>query len=198
MQQLIHHIIEKIELGLLRVIKIKNEYSMGTYGLESNLISELQSLEEFFTSIGQTQEASQISTLRSYIVTAKNGLNPVTLEKLDINKRKILDASIFHCLSQVSIILEEKLEKNTQILDLARRNLTQVVNSLIESENLTIDRLEKLKSIESIEEYWAVLLVESKQIESIQNNLLLDLHKMDISLLLSNIFENKTIIYAKR
>jgi len=173
-----------------KLIEIKNQYSINQYGIEQMLLSLLEQSEVFLNQIGKSALESKVSTLRSYLTTAISGINPHTLDLIRTNKRKIIRSAIFHCLFELSVILETEINEVNDILNDSQKTLSQVVLSLIQAGGLALDDLVKLSSVQDIALLWSSLITENKQIALIDMQLKQNIIKEDIFLLIQNIINN--------
>lgn len=173
---------------LEELIEIKNQYSNNLYGVESKLIMLLEQSEVFFEQIGKNALESKVSTLRSYISSAKSGIDPQSLEIIKTHKRKIVQSATFYCLSELSLILEKEFNEVNSLLTDSEKTLSQIVLSLVQSGIIGLEDLTKMDSVQGIAKFWDSITIENKQIRLIDMQLRQNILKQDIHLLLNNIF----------
>jgi len=173
-----------------KLIEIKNQYSINQYGIEQTLLTLLEQSEVFLNQIGKSALESKVSTLRSYLTTAINGINPHTLGLIKTNKRKIIRSASFHCLFELSVILENEINEVNDTLNDSQKTLSQVVLSLIQAGGLAIEEIVELNSVQDIALLWNSLISENKQIALIDMQLKQNIIKEDIFLLIQNIINN--------
>jgi len=173
-----------------KLIEIKNQYSINQYGIEQTLLTLLEQSEVFLNQIGKSALESKVSTLRSYLTTAINGINPHTLGLIKTNKRKIIRSASFHCLFELSVILENEINEVDDTLNDSQKTLSQVVLSLIQAGGLALEELVELSSVQDIALLWNSLITENKQIALIDMQLKQNIIKEDIFLLIQNIINN--------
>jgi len=173
-----------------KLIEIKNQYSINQYGIEQTLLTLLEQSEVFLNQIGKSALESKVSTLRSYLTTAINGINPHTLGLIKTNKRKIIKSASFHCLFELSVILENEINEVDDTLNDSQKTLSQVVLSLIQAGGLALEELVELSSVQDIALLWNSLITENKQIALIDMQLKQNIIKEDIFLLIQNIINN--------
>lgn len=173
-----------------KLIEIKNQYSINQYGIEQTLLTLLEQSEVFLNQIGKSALESKVSTLRSYLTTAINGINPHTLGLIKTNKRKIIKSASFHCLFELSVILENEINEVNDTLNDSQKTLSQVVLSLIQAGGLAIEEIVELNSVQDIALLWNSLITENKQIALIDMQLKQNIIKEDIFLLIQNIINN--------
>jgi|GEM_PF-2357064 len=173
-----------------KLIEIKNQYSINQYGIEQTLLTLLEQSEVFLNQIGKSALESKVSTLRSYLTTAINGINPHTLGLIKTNKRKIIKSASFHCLFELSVILENEINEVDDTLNDSQKTLSQVVLSLIQAGGLALEEIVELSSVQDIAMLWNSLITENKQIALIDMQLKQNIIKEDIFLLIQNIINN--------
>jgi len=173
-----------------KLIEIKNQYSINQYGIEQTLLTLLEQSEVFLNQIGKSALESKVSTLRSYLTTAINGINPHTLGLIKTNKRKIIKSASFHCLFELSVILENEINEVDDTLNDSQKTLSQVVLSLIQAGGLALEEIVELSSVQDIALLWNSLISENKQIALIDMQLKQNIIKEDIFLLIQNIINN--------
>ena len=173
-----------------KLIEIKNQYSINQYGIEQTLLTLLEQSEVFLNQIGKSALESKVSTLRSYLTTAINGINPHTLGLIKTNKRKIIRSASFHCLFELSVILENEINEVDDTLNDSQKTLSQVVLSLIQAGGLALEEIVELSSVQDIAMLWNSLITENKQIALIDMQLKQNIIKEDIFLLIQNIINN--------
>ncbi len=166
---------------------IKNRYLNNVFGIEQELLDVLEQVEAFFKQIGKNSLESKVATLRTYMMTAISGIDPVSLEIVKVQKRKTIKRAVFYCSQELSTILETELDKLNELLYQCEKTLEQIVLTILQNGNGTAEEILALSSIEDIEVFWSRISNQNEQLNFIDKKLRLEILKEDIYLLFSNI-----------
>lgn len=184
---LIHFKRSNIESKLQKLIILNKDYIQNRYSLEKDVETLLNDTETYFQQIGQTANESRVSSLRTYLETARSGINPETLEIIKTAKRKIIKSSSFHCISTLGVLLEKELVQIDEVLDRNKKTIEQVILSAIQSKIVTENELKQLNDIHDIEVFWNNLKSQQTQVDLIHKKLRLEILNQDIYILLDQI-----------
>lgn len=168
---------------------VKHAYTNNSYGSDENLMTLLEQSEAFFKQIGENTLESRVGTLRSYLHTAREGINPENMEIVRTFRRKVVKSACFYCISELSSLLEKEGEKIGEILNRTRDRISQILLTALQSHALTMAQLEALDSIEKISIFWTQIKESNEQIKVIDKQLKLDILDQDIYLLIDEIIE---------
>ncbi|MDF1698817.1 MAG: hypothetical protein P1U56_23385 [Saprospiraceae bacterium] len=187
MKVLVHYRKSEIEKSLSKLIELKDQYLQNSYGIEKEILDLFHEIEAFFKQIGNTSNESKISSLKIYLDSAIKGINPETLDLVKLNRRKVIKASSFHCLSESSILLENELLEVDQLLKNCYSHLSQLILSVLQSKAITRNELALIKDITQVEALWARLTSSNDQIALINTKLKADVLPQDIVLVLDQV-----------
>jgi len=187
MKVLIHFKKSEIEKSMLDLNVLKSHFVKNKFGVERDLLELLSFLESFFKQVGDSVNESKISRLKIYIDTSIKGINPETLELVKSNKRKIVQASTFHCMSECSSILESELYEIEQLLKKSFSNISQLMLSVLQSRAVSLNQIKELENINQIEAFWNRLISSNDQIALINTKLKTELVSQDIVLVIDQV-----------
>lgn len=171
-------------------IEVNNQYSKNQLGIEKKLLTLLEQSEAFFKQIGKSALESKVSTLRSYLTTAINGINPETLAIIKTYKRKVVKSACFHCLTELSSILENEFNEVIAVLKDSEKTLSQIILSLIQAGGITLADVLELSSVKEIALFWKSIISKNEQIGLIDMQLKQNILREDIYLLINNVINN--------
>jgi hypothetical protein len=186
---LVHFRKAEINKLLDSLTRVKHAYTSNSYGSDVNLMALLEQAEAFFKQIGENSMESRVGTLRSYLHTAREGINPENMEIVRTFRRKVVKSACFYCISELSSLLEKEGEKIGEILKRTSTMISQILLTALQSHALTMAQLEALDSIEKISIFWAQIKESNDQIKVIDKQLKLDILDQDIYLLIDEIIE---------
>jgi len=176
-----------LENIIQELIKLKNEYTHNGNGIEQDLLHILNNTEAFFKQIGESSLESKVSTLRNYISTAIQGINPQSLELIKTYKRKTIKSACFYCNTELSSILENELDKVNTLLTNSEKTIENIILTIIQTGNKLSTDIMSLDTIEKISHFWDRISVENEQIAFINMKLKLDILSQDIYILIDTI-----------
>lgn len=182
-----HYKKESLEVLLNTLSDLNNLYIERSFSLDNQLIQFLVESEKFYEQTGDVANKSEVATLTLYFDTAIKGFNPQTLEKLKINKRNNIWISAYHVLTELGKLLRHSIGEVEEHIQKVSAQLDQLVLSLIQSNVIDDNFLEKLRDYNEIGTLWEQLM-QNEQIKLLDRKLKLSILQDDIFIILDKIF----------
>lgn len=186
MNLIIHYSKYQINTFIEKLIQLHQLYAQNSYHLDEELETFLKACQTFYKTTGAVNDELVFNELRSYLITARKGFDPKTLEKLKTHKRANLQTASFYCLNQAGEHLKKAIAAIDQLLDETTETLYNILLNLVQSEAMSLEQLYKTDTLEKCELLWSQLIHE-KQINIIALKFKQKLHLQDIYILLDNI-----------
>lgn len=184
---LLHYKVQNLNKFKTKLVGLHQLYEEKAYGIEDRLERLLKECSDYYEQIGESKEELQVSKLKTYLQTARDGYNPQTLEKIRTHKRSNLRIAVYHCLSSLGECLRASLIKVDKKIEEAKDLLNNLVLSIIQSGTISNENIQKCNSIKRCELLWEKLKGD-KQIGLIDKKLKLNIASQDIHILLDDIF----------
>ena len=140
----------------------------------------------YFKEIGDSKNQAEIEQLKNYYQTAEEGIDPVSLVKVKVGKRMVIRKSAFHCLSNITGVLQTELHKDQVKLETAKQTIGSLIISLIQAGIITEEELTQNLDQNKLEIIWQ-RISQSDQVKLHERNLRLSISREDIFLLFTEV-----------
>lgn len=189
MQVLAHFKKQQLEKFIQSLVGLNELYIAKSYDLSEGLIDFMNTVQDHFKQIGDSNNEATLSQLKIHLDTALAGIDPFKLEKVKTGRRTNVTITAFHCLTELKHVFQSSLSTVNDTLSKNTETLNQLVLSALQAKLITEKDLIESDSIEKIISIWKNL-TEHEQIRLVETKLKMELTPQDIYLLLDQIFDN--------
>lgn len=187
MQEFIHHKIQTIDNLMASYNDVQQLYIRSAYEFDDRFLGLLSSCLEFFKIHGTNTQVSEVLNIISMFETAKKGIHPFKLEKVNSGRRELKMMIAYHGIEKLHQLISITYETELHKLEEAEEILSNLILTLNQSGFLDDKRIRELQTIDQIKVFWLELLNVNGSISGINKKLRLKLIPEDIYLLIEKI-----------
>ncbi len=184
MQELIHNKVQMIEGFFTEFNQIQKLYAEKSFEFESQFLGFLTGMAQYFQTVGNTSQESEVLRILSLIQTVKRGFDPSKMEKITYGKREFFWGVSYVGIESLNNLLQEIYAKEMQKLDEADEMISNLLLNLIQQGLLNDQQIAELSTVAHIEVFWKQLLTQNGSISLINKKLLTKLIAEDIYLII--------------
>lgn len=180
---------EKTVLLIKHLGETMRKYNQKDLDASESLLAFLNNSINIFKNLAQPDNETWMERLKTEYTTAKNGINPITLEQPVLGKRTMLNNTCFKIMQEAETKLSGIYENNNMVLKQAETLIGQIVIAGLQSGIITDDMIKNAATQADIENIWT-LLSEDVNINIGQKRVLLLINKLDVFILFDDIINN--------
>lgn len=107
-----------------------------------------------YSKSGKSDKESRFESLKSELVTAARGVNPYTLEKVQLRKNEMIRNTAFRILQNGEEIIREELKEINSKIQQAEELLSQIILAALQAGLIVQAELNNLDTQAKIEKLW--------------------------------------------
>lgn len=173
----------------LKDLSVLNEsYKKKSFSFEKEYFEFADDVIKYFKQVGDALNQSETEKLRNFFQTAVEGVDPIKLEPVKTHRRAMTRIAAFHCLSRLTELLQEAIQKDQAIIDRSEEAIGQLVLSLIQAKAITEAELSENLNQDQLEIIW-YRLTQNEQVKLHERKLRLSITQEDIFLLFIEVME---------
>jgi hypothetical protein len=187
MKEFIHHKVQSVSILIDSYNSVQQLYVSRAFEFDDRFMELLSSCLDFFKSKGTNIQVSEILNIESMFETARKGIHPFELKKINTGRRELKMMIAYHGLEKLFNQLNVFYEKEYQKIEEAEEIISNLIISLYQSGVLDDNKINDLTSIEKIEILWMELLNLNGSISVIDKKLRLKIIPEDIYMIFEKI-----------
>jgi hypothetical protein len=186
-QEFIHNNVQILDNLLASYNEVQQLYIQEVYEFDDKFLKLLNSCLDFFKSKGTNTQVSKILNILRMFETAKKGIHPFKLERVNIGRRDLKNIAGYYGLNELYQLTNSVYEKELLKLQEAEEILATLLLSLNQSGILNEEKICDLQSIVDIKKFWQDLLNRNGSISNINKKLRLTIIPEDIYIIIEKI-----------
>lgn len=189
MKIFLHFQQQQVEKLVATLNKLHQLYEQQSYYFEKEFLLFCDAGIQYFESVGAQKLVLKFNELKTYFLTASKGISPITLERIRVEKRAMLQASSFYCLRELSLVFEQQLDLLNDKLEDAYQTLTQLILGMLQSGFIKREVLEKTRNPDQWAQFWQQIRADNT-VYLIEKKLLAYITLEDLYILLDKVISN--------
>ncbi len=186
MQFFLHYKVQQVNYFLSRLSNLNELFKNKKFQFEKEFYTLTDSLINYFEQVGDSSNQSEAEQIRNTFQMSNEGVDPIKLELIKTYRRVMKRTTAFHCLSRITEILQNELQKAKSKLEQAEQTIGQLVLSLIQAGAITPEELSEDLDQEKLEIIWH-RLSQNENVKLHERNLKLTIAVEDIFLLFTSV-----------
>ncbi len=154
MQKFYHKQIQDVKLLLQQLNVAMDQYSHKLYHADETLMTVLNTAIKTYKDLGKSERESQLQALKTELVTATRGINPLTFEKQTTRRAELISIIAFKVMQATETMFRLDVENDQSKLTQANELITQILIASIQSGKLPDADIKKIKTIADAEKAW--------------------------------------------
>lgn len=148
--------------NLLKALNgVMDKYNRRDVNVLPELLQWLDTAVRTYHELGQLDKESRCQALKTEVVTAQRGINPLTFEKITLRRNEMQLTIAFKVMQAAEAQVRSDLTADTERLKEATELLGQVIVAGLQTGLLTGERINKVKSQEDIRALWQALSADA-------------------------------------
>ncbi len=150
------------------------------------VLSTISSAITIMTQHSKVSKASQLESFKAELITATNGVNPYTLDKVVLRRNEMVRAVTFRCLQQTEQLLRLEYEEVNTLVKDTKEQIGKIILSAVQLGLIVAAKLSTFNVAAKQTKLWNDISTDAS-IFLAQKQLLTKVSSVDISILLDHV-----------
>jgi len=130
------------------------KYNSNELDATASLQATLDTCIAAYVKNGKADKVSRFESLKAELITALRGVNPYTLEKVQLRRNEMIKNTAFKILQNAEDIIRLDLQEINEKIQQAQDLISQILLAALQSGLILLIDLQNLKTHATIEELW--------------------------------------------
>ena len=178
MKRFFHHDLNLIDVQLKAISAVWLKYQIKSYDLYDSTPLLMDDTIKMYQQLSKGNRETQMNTHKAELLTAKRGIDPITLAKVTIHKNELVANTIFKILQNMTALVQEDEQDIRNKLTNAGETINQIILTSLQQGLFNRSDIDKLSSSDQVQLLW-IKIGQNENIALGQAQLLLNVSKYD-------------------